>query len=423
MKIALHSPTRKIIFLATSMMLVTVYIALGTRQLLADYLSGQLDLVSLQMAARLVPGNAEYQYRLGRYFLQTQHEPEAAERPLKFATALSPYNSTYWLELSRAYQRLTNHNLERDALQRAIAADPSTPDVAWDAANIYWSEGEPEKALQEFRVVMQTEPNLSPEVLDRCWRIKPDVGALLRDVIPPNSEVYSSFLDFLISRNEPAAAATVWRQMAQLQQPVETRHVFNYVQYLIAQPDIALASQVWRDAANISGLSDYQPSPENLVVNGDFNLPVLNGGFDWLYWKSPDVSLALDPTESHSGHHPLSIVFDSRGMEDAGIRQLIPVEPNSKYRFSAYFKSEGIEGAGGPRFLLQDQLSGAQYFASEYLKDADFWKQAGGTFSTGADTKLLILRIGRMPAGDAIRGKLWIDGLRLMPGPTAEASR
>ena len=140
---------------------------------------------------------------------------------------------------------------------------------------------------------------------------------------------------------------------------------------------------------------------------------MLNGGFDWLYEKSSDVSLALDATELHFGQRSLSIVFDSRGIDDVGIRQIIPVEPNTTYEFSAYFKSQGLVGAGGPRFLLADRFTGANYFASDELKDADFWKQVTGTFDTGPDTKLLVLRIQRVPAGDAIRGKLWIGGVHL----------
>jgi len=413
MKISLQSPARKIIFFGACLTFASVYVGLVGRAVLADHFSRRLDLASLRLAARLEPENADYQYRLGHYFLQTQHDPETAAQFFKSATLLNPYKASYWLELSRTYRRLANRDQQKDALQHAIAADPSTPDVAWDAANFYWTLGETTRALQEFRVVLENDPYLHDAALDRCWRIQPDVEALLRDVVPRHADVYSSFLDFLISRNEPAAAARVWTQLAQLQRPVETRLVFAYVRYLIDRRDVAQAHQAWQQAANLSGLSAYQPSPENLVVNGDFSLPVLNGGFDWLYEKSPDVSLALDPTESHSGHRSLSIIFDSRGIEDAGIRQLIPVEPNTKYEFSAYFKSEGVEGAGGPRFLLEDRFSGANYFASEELKDVDFWKQVTGTFDTGSDTKLLVLRIQRVPAGNAIRGKLWIGGVHL----------
>ena len=394
-------------------MFTAIYIGLVSREFFADYFSTKLDLPSLRLAARLEPHNAEYQYRLGEYFLQNQHEPKTAVPFFKSATALNPQKARYWLELSRVYQRLVNVDQQKDALQHAIAADPSTPDVAWDAANFYWARGETDQALREFRVVLESDPYLPPAALERCWRIKPDVDFLLGDVVPGNAEVYSSFLDFLVSRNEPAAAAKVWTKMAQLQQTVDPRHVFDYVRYLIDRRDVEQAHQAWRQAATLSDLSGYQPSPENLVINGDFSLPVLNGGFDWQYDKLSDVSLALDPTESHSGHRSLSIIFDSRGTEDAGIRQLIPVEPNTKYEFSAYFKSEGLEGAGGPRFLLEDRFTGENYFASEELKDEGFWKPVSGTFATGPATKLVLLRIQRVPAGNAIRGKLWIGGVRL----------
>lgn len=420
LKIALQSPFRKLIFLGACLALTVIYIGLIANQFLADYFSSKLDLASLQLAARLEPGNSDYQYRLGHFFLQTQNEPQTAAQFFRSAIVLNPYRAGYWLELSRTYRRLADSDRQKDALQRAIAADPSTPEVAWEAANFYWTLGETGKALQEFRVVLANDPYLPPAALDRCWRIKPDIDALLRDVVPSNAEVYSAFLDFLISKNEPAAAAKVWTQIVQLQHPVETHHVFDYVRYLIDRRDVALANQAWRQAAGLCDLSAYQSSPENLVVNGDFGLPVLNGGFDWLYEKSTDVSLALDPTESHSGHRSLSIVFDSRGIEDAGIRQLIPVEPNTKYEFSAYFKSQGLEGAGGPRFLLEDRFNRASYFTSEELKDADFWKQVGGTFTTAPDTRLLVLRIQRVPPGNAIRGKLWIGDVRLTESHLAQ---
>jgi len=50
---------------------------------------------------------------------------------------------------------------------------------------------------------------------------------------------------------------------------------------------------------------------------------------------------------------------------------------------------------------------------SDDLRDSDFWRKADGTFTTGPDTHLLVLRIARVPAGSPIRGKLWIDGLQL----------
>jgi len=172
---------------------------------------------------------------------------------------------------------------------------------------------------------------------------------------------------------------------------------------------------VWQKAAALSDLADYQPSTENLVVNGDFSQEILNGGFDWMYRQSPDVSLTLDPTQFRSGHGSLHLELDSRGIEDAGIRQFIAVNPNTSYQFSAYFKAEALEGVGGLHFVVQDLYSGKTYFTSEDFSNVDFWKQATGSFTTDDNTKLVVLRIQRLPAGSPIKGRVWVDGVRLYP--------
>jgi len=417
MRISLHSVARKICFLAVAVLAASLYTASAARQYLAAYLSAKPDLASLQRAAHLEPGDADYRYLLGRYFWLVQHSPDAAVESYRAATSLNPYQSRYWLDLAAVYQFLGNIEEQKDALEHAVLVDPTTPKVAWEAANLYIVEGEIDKALKEFRVILQNDPYLPPAALQLCWRIEPDVEALLQNVVPPISSVYVSFLDFLTSRKQTNDAAKVWARLAQLHQPVETRYVFDYIRYLIGQQEVDQVRLVWQQAAGLCGLSAYQPTSENLVVNGDFSLNVLNGGLDWMYRQSPEVSLALDPTQPHTGNRSLSIVFNSRGVDDAGILQLIPVRANANYEFAAYFKAEDIEGAGGPQFSIQDFYKGTSYFSSEYLKDADFWKQVSGDFTTGPDAKLLILHIQRVPAGSPIKGKLWIDGVRLTQEP------
>jgi hypothetical protein len=194
---------------------------------------------------------------------------------------------------------------------------------------------------------------------------------------------------------------------------VETRYVFEYVKSLVDQGDVTQARKVWQQAGHLSDLMSYQPSPENRVINGEFSLPLLNAAFDWQYEKRPTISLSLDPMQSHLGPHSLRISFDGGPVDSAGIRQLVPIEPNTNYDFSAYFKAENVEGAGGPRFTIDDFYSGSTYFTSEELRNSDVWKQVSGSFTTGPDAKLLTIAIKQTPPGTAVRGKLWIDGVRL----------
>ncbi|MBZ5599810.1 MAG: carbohydrate binding domain-containing protein [Acidobacteriia bacterium] len=414
MLIPLHSPAKKNSWLALVLFLAVAYVGLAATQYLAACFSEKPDLVSLQRAIQLQPGNAEYRYRMGRYFSVVQPSPEPAVASYQAAIALNPHEAHYWLDLAAAYALLGDTSRQGDALEHAIVANPRSPEVAWEAANLYLVRGETDLALKEFRVVLENDTGLQYSALRLCWRAKPDADALLRDVVPPIPDVYASFLSLLTAKEETASAAKVWEQLVRLHLPIERRHVFDYIRYLVGQRDADQARLVWQQAAGLSELSAYQPSPDNLVINGDFSLDVLNGGFDWLYAKSPDVSLALDPAQSHRGHRSLSITFDTAKIEDAGIRQLIPVQPNTRYDFSAYFRSEDIEGAGGPRFAIQDLFTQSTYFASEELKDASFWKQVAGTLTTGPESKLLVLRVQRVPAGSPIKGRLWIDGVRLV---------
>jgi tetratricopeptide (TPR) repeat protein len=420
MKVPLTSAARKGSLVLGFALLMGGYLFLVSRAFLASYFADRGDLSSLQRAVRWQPGNAEYRYRLGRNFFLIQQSPDAAVEAYRAAIDLNPHQARYWFDLAAAYQLLGNVNEQKAALDRALFADPSTPDFAWEAGNFYLVQGDTDKALREFRVVMENDPSLPTAALRLSWRVKPDADALLRDVVPRKLSVYSAFLDFLVSQKETAAAAKVWEQMTQLHETLPPQAAFEYIRYLVGQREVDQARLVWRQAALLCGLSAYQPSSANLVINGDFNLDVLNGGFDWLYHQSKDVSLALDPTQSHSGHRSLLITMDAQSLEDAGIRQLVPVTPATSYDFSAYFKAVDIEGAGGLRFTVQDLYTEAAYFTSDDLKEADFWKEVSGRFTTGPDTKLLVLRLRREPAGFPIRGKVWIDGVRLVEQGTQE---
>jgi tetratricopeptide (TPR) repeat protein len=413
MEFALNSSSRKRLVLAGAFVLCAFYLFLVTRLFLGSWYGDEIQFASLQKAARLDPWNADYRYHLARYFALVARDPAQAIDPYRAAVQLNPFSARYWFDLASAYQVLGDASDQSAALEKAVEAVPTTPDVAWEAANFYLVQGENEKALREFRVVLQNEPTLADPAVQFCWRIKPDVDELLREVVPPRSEAQIAFLSLLMRKEETAGTAKVWAAMMANPQPFELRYVFAYIQYLFDHKDVDQARLAWQQAAARFGLSAYLPSGQNLVVNGNFNLDVLNGGFDWQYEKQQSVTLTLDPSDFHGGHRSLMITFDGPGVTDAGIRQFIAVQPNTIYQFSAYYKNGEIEGAGGPHFTIQDAYSRDTLYDSDDLKEAGFWKSANGELTTGADTKLVVLHVRRLPEGSPIRGKLWVDDFRL----------
>ena len=126
--------------------------------------------------------------------------------------------------------------------------------------------------------------------------------------------------------------------------------------------------------------------------------------------------------QTHGGHRSLAISFDGPGVVDAGVFQVITVKPNTTYQFSGHYRNGEMEGAGGLHFSLEDLYSSQSYFLSDELKFGSVWKSVSAEFTTGPETKVLVLRVQRLPAGSPLRGKIWIDDFRLVEKPVAEGS-
>jgi tetratricopeptide (TPR) repeat protein len=396
-------------------LLAFAYLFLTAKEFAASVFAARSDLRSLNVAVRLSPGNADYRHRLGRYFAFAAADPQAAIDSYQRAVELNPYDARYWFDLAAAYQVTGDVAGQRAALERGLQAEPTAPDVAWEAANFFLVDGDIDRALREFHVVIANDVSLMNASLQACWRVRPDADALLRDVVPARTDTLLAFLDLLVSKQETDGASKTWERLTQLHGKFDTWHLFEYVRYLIQvrRPDAAMSA--WEQASSPLGLSAYLPTDDNLVVNGDFSLDILNGGFDWMYVNRTGVRPLLDASDFRQGRRSLSLTFEGPGIADAGIQQLIPVHGATTYDFSAYYKSADFEGAGGPQIVLRDAYTGAPLFVSDPLTDADFWKEVHSKITTPASTSLLSLVIERFPAGSPIRGKLWLNDFQLSP--------
>jgi tetratricopeptide (TPR) repeat protein len=418
MKIPFNTPGRRGPIVAVAAVLAIAYVGLAASQFAASWLAGRVELNSLKRAAWLDPGNAEYRDHLGRYYDLVARDPAAAAREYKAAAQLNPHSARYWFDLASSYQVLGDTANQAAALERAIQADSTTPDVAWEAANLYLVQGENDKAQREFRVVIANDQSLEMAALQFSWRINPDVDAMLRDTVPARVDAYTAFLELLESKGETSGTSKVWDALMLTHQPFELRFAYEYIRYLVQHKEVYQAVLAWQQIASRFGYSSYLPSASNLIVNGNFNLNVLNAGFDWQYQKQSSVTLTLDPSDFHAGRRSLLVAFDGPGIMEAGIYQLVAVQPSTTYDFTGYYKTGEIEGAGGPHFTIQDMYTQAVYYESEELKDSGFWKSADGEFTTGPDCKLIVLHIRRLPAGSPMRGKLWVGDFHLIRKPS-----
>ena len=415
MPIELRSPLRKFSFAAACCVFVGLYMHLALRAYLASHLAATPDLSNLNKAIRLEPSNAEYRELLGRSLALSGTNLNDAIANYRTAVHLNPYVARYWLDLAGAYQVAGDASEQEQSVEQAVEADPTTPHVAWEAANFFLVQGDQERALRNFRVVLANDPEAVDSALQLCWRATGDANQILDRALPRRPDLYLSFLRLLISKQEVAAAENVWNHLIALNQEFSTKLAFPYFRFLIEKQEVAAAQTAWQQLAGVNrSLQPYLPSRENLVVNGGFEENVLNGGFDWWYGSNPHAALAIDTSEFYGGTRSLSVTFDGQNSADAGILQFVVVKPRTEYEFSAESRTEDIESASGPRFAIADAYTNASYVLTDDVLGTNSWRVQQARFQTGPNTNLVLLKIVRQPAGPLIRGKLWIDDLRLI---------
>lgn len=421
MPIDLRSPVRRLGFAGICLLLAAIYLMYAGRAFWAAHLSAQPALPDIQKAIRLEPSNAEYPAILARNLALSMATLDQAIANLKLAAKLDPYQSSYWLDLAGAYELSGQTDQQARAVQRAASVDPTTPHVAWQAANFFLLQGDVAKALPYFRTVLVNDPDSTDSTLQLCWRASGDASEIFEHALPQRPDLYLSFLRLLVAKQEVTAANLAWSRLVSLHQAFPAPASLPYFRLLFATQQVSQATAAWEQLAQIDQeIRAYLPSPTNLIVNGGFEEDLLNGGFDWWYEPNSHAKLAIDTDQFHSGTRSLSVTFDGRNAPDAGIAEFIPVKPNREYEFSAYSKTRDIDSASGPRFVIRDAYTLSTYAMTDDLLGSTSWHQQKAQFHTGPDTNLVFVKIARDPPGPLIRGKLWVDDLQLIEVPRSE---
>src|SRR6266436_4976531 len=154
MRIDLRSRLRRFSLAAACLVVVGLYLQFALRAYFACHLAASLDSPKIRRAIHLEPANAEYSELLGRNLALSGASLDEAISNYRTAVRLNPYESRYWLDLAGAYQVAGLIDEQAQSVEHAVEADPTTPNVAWEAANFFLVQGNLGKALHYFHLVL-----------------------------------------------------------------------------------------------------------------------------------------------------------------------------------------------------------------------------------------------------------------------------
>jgi tetratricopeptide (TPR) repeat protein len=400
-----------------------VLVFVGCRHAIAEYRAGSPDPSEWLRAAQLEPANAENWYRLGRY-RQLDFENSDLPQAISYyerATAVDPRPARYWLDLAESYESTGNIAQAEVAFREAQQDYPLSADVAWRLGNFLLRQGRAEEAFREIRRAVSVNPKLTPNALSLSWRSTRDIDLILREALPADPKVDWAAIQFFTNPHEPDAAVAVWKRLMMDGPALSSiSQVFPLVDMLVESKHADDAQMVWRQALSAASIAQPPGPPHSLVWDGGFEGPLLNGGFAWRYVPTAGAQVDLDEQTVHSGGRSVRVVFDgSQNADFSDLWQYVVVQPNTRYTFNSYLRTQDLTTDSGVRFEIIDanRVSDLNVLTPG-ATGTQPWTLDEVGFTTGPNTRVLRIAVRRpksqMLAGK-IRGTAWVDDVSLVP--------
>jgi tetratricopeptide (TPR) repeat protein len=406
--------------LICALLAATVTFSAG-KLLVADRLEHSAKPERWAYAAKIEPRNGEYWHRLGEY---RQLDLDGADLDLaqeyyRRAVELDPRSSRYWMDLGSANEEAGNNEAARVDYEKAVAAYPLSANVKWNYGNFLLRSGAVAEGFQAIHQAVLADPKLTALAISRCWHSDPDAGHLLDQVVPPSVDAYASALDFFASVHEVDSALKVWDRLLALKQIFPLKLSFSLIDEMILQFRMDDAERVWRQAYTANGLRYDEPPEHSVVWNGGFETDMAGGGLDWREDSIFGVKMSVDTSVAHSGSRSMRLDFIGATNPDfAHLFEWLPVEPQRKYRFRAFVRTEAITTESGIRFHLVDPHSGGVQLMTPSITGTKPWTAVEADIETGPDSHVLLLEVRRVRSrmfDNKASGTTWLDDITLMP--------
>jgi Flp pilus assembly protein TadD len=398
-----------------------VCVALATTQAIAQHFARQRTAAGFRQAVRWDPWDASFHSALARYYHFSLDEADPAEviRLREAAVRRAPFRAELWVELGNAYEQVSRQKESQRAFERALQLFPNSPELNWKFGNFYLRAGRVPEALRSFRRAFQGSREYRRPVVDLAWRATENVDLILAEAVPPSAENYFLFLNYLLEASEWDAAEKIWDRLVQARADFDLRAAFPFLDALIRNRRIDRLESAWRYLMEKSpGRIRMMPREESLIVNGDFEGELVNGGLDWRFAPTPGVRVTLDNLTFFDGTNSVRFEFDgSQNFNYSNMTQFVPVQPGRTYRFTAYQRAREITTDSGPRFQIYDAYDSSRLnLLAEPSLGTTGWEPRLMEFRAGPHTRLLVVRVVRLPSSkfdNKLSGTFWVDRVQL----------
>jgi len=370
------------------------------------------------------PENPQFRHqhlgRIHQYSLTAQDYQEALRR-YRLALQYSPLSSRTWFDVAKVHWWMGNIEEAKPALRLALRFNPSDARLRWESALFQIQLENYDEAIDNLRYLVRTDRSKRWSYFALIQTLTTPTD-LIETIIPPDREVLSDYLEYLIRHQEAGNARAVWKRLADTPGgALDPSLALSYVDLMISQKMIWEAGSAW---VAVSGHQRFQGrgSSDNLIWNGGLEREETFGrGFDWRIRSIPGVAVGFDASNQKEGKRSLRISFDgTKNVDFSGVWQVVRIKPNTRYTLGAHIRTNGLTTSNGLRMEALDFLDGRLYGATQELVGNHDWSPLETSFLTSSRAQAVVVRVRREASqklDNLIAGTAWIDQLFLREIP------
>ena len=383
--------------------------------------SQEKDLAAVQRKVRQYPWRAENWYILGSIQAVDMRysSPWDARRCLERAINLNPWNYKYWAALADLLTVAGEDATARGCMEASLELNRAFTDLYWRAANFYVRRQDFKNAARCFRQALKGDSGLLRPVLSICWRAWADRDKILPEVVPQTTPMMLGVLQWCLEMKELSMARRCWDRVIQSPEDFEAQSSFHYIDVLINEGLPGEAHRVWQEALDKTGLAPTADDA-NLVFNGSFEQPILNGGFAWRLRTSPHLAAFESSDQRFQEYRSLKLVFDGEENWSGPILyQYVWLEKRGVYHIDYTIETDGLSTDKGLYFEIRQAFPAKNPAplarGPEHLDDSD-WTLHTIPFTAIDDNTLVLISLCRDSSrkfDNQIKGTAWLDDIRI----------
>jgi hypothetical protein len=367
--------------------------------------------------------------RTSQYSLQAANLSQAIS-DYRTALSLNPRIGQAWVDLADCYELLSQYDEAERALESACATRPFSPATRWQTGNYFLRRGHLPKMYENFRIVIEYDPEKLGIAMDLAFEVDPDNEQILHKLIPDALESNLQYLEFLVIHHELDLARKTWERCIRNTIPpdgaFEISAVFRYIDGLLAQARILDALQVWSEALQKSGTGIRDPrlsenptdsGRTNLIWNGSFENEVMRGGLGWRYSETPDYGLWIERENCRQGMQCLRLTFNNSDVYFAHLSQIVPLPEPGNYTLEFHVRSEGLTTDQRPYLSIQAFPETEGFLLrTPMVPPSTPWTRVTLPFKVEPDCRAVQMTLRRNVStriDNRLEGSLWLDGVMI----------